>query len=70
MNQNGIEAIGIRADISDSGQVNAMAEEFRKKFGAIDVLVNNAGIAMQKLITEMTDDEWKKLFASYNFSSS
>lgn len=44
-------------DISDSPSV---AEMF-KTFGDIDVLVNNAGISGQKLFTDITDEDWRRM---------
>jgi len=41
----GGEALGVRADVSDSGQVKEMFSKVLERFGAIDILVNNAGIA-------------------------
>ena len=46
--------IGHYADITDETAVNAMVEAVIKRFGQIDVLVNNAGIAEQKLFTDIT----------------
>ena len=34
-----------------------------EQFGHIDVLVNNAGIAQQKMFTEITEQDWKKMFS-------
>lgn len=52
-------AKALRADVSDRAQVEAMflrADE-------VDVLVNNAGVAQQKLFTDITEEEWEVLFA-------
>jgi len=49
----------VRADVSDLGQVESM---FRK-IGHIDVLVCNAGIALQRLFTDITPAEWRNMFA-------
>jgi len=51
-------AVLARADLSDSAQV---AELFGAA-GKIDLLVNNAGIAQQKLFTELTDQDWDDMF--------
>jgi 3-oxoacyl-[acyl-carrier protein] reductase len=63
LSQNGMEAMAVKADVSDSEQVRLMYDQIHDQYGPIDVLVNNAGIAMQKLITDMTDEDWRKLFS-------
>jgi len=45
----GREAIAIKADITNSGQVRKMVEKAIEKFGQIDVLVNNAAIFPSQL---------------------
>ena len=57
----GVKAIAVQADVRDSGQVKAMFDEVRSRLGAVDVLVNNAGIAHVGLLTDMTDGEWERL---------
>lgn len=54
----GVSAIAVRADVSDSAQVRAMFERVHTELGAVDVLVNNAGIAHVGLLTDMTDEQW------------
>lgn len=49
----------VRADVSDAAQVSGMFTAA----GKVDVLVCNAGIAMQKLFTDMTPEEWRHIFA-------
>ena len=56
-------AVPFCADIADSKQVNHMAEEVSQVFGKIDALVNNAGIAGQKLFQDLTDQDWREMFA-------
>ena len=51
-------AIAIRCDVSDSRQVRAMAEEALRQLSHIELLVNNAGVAWQGLLTDMTDEDW------------
>ena len=38
-------------------------EELFRLAGPVDVLVNNAGIAQQKLFTDITEDDWRRMFA-------
>ena len=51
------------ADITRSDEVRAMFAAVRSAFGPVDVLVNNAGIAQQKLFTEISGEEWHRMFA-------
>lgn len=54
---------GIKCDLSDTVAVNDMLCGIEKSFKHIDVVVNNAGTALYKLITETTEEEWDKLFS-------
>ena len=54
-------AHAIRCDVRDSHSVNAACAEAARLFGHVDVLVNNAGIAQQKLFTDVTDDDWRTM---------
>lgn len=42
--------------MSNPDEVRAMFE----KVGAVDVLVNNAGVSSQKLFTDLSDDDWRE----------
>ena len=51
------------ADVSDYAQVEKMLAEARNLFGGIDVLVNNAGVALpQQLLSDTTEAQWDRLF--------
>ncbi|SEQ27435.1 NAD(P)-dependent dehydrogenase, short-chain alcohol dehydrogenase family [Lentzea xinjiangensis] len=52
---------GIRADVSDDESVEAAVGEVVRRFGRLDVVVNNAGIGAQGDVTANTDDEWSKV---------
>ncbi|MGH8203362.1 MAG: SDR family NAD(P)-dependent oxidoreductase, partial [Steroidobacteraceae bacterium] len=56
-------AIGLSADVSNSGQVNAMVEETIKRFGRLDILVNNAGRATRGFVGQMSDEDWDAVIA-------
>lgn len=51
-----------RADVSDEKQVSAMFSEFFSIYDRLDVLVNNAGISMKKIIQDTTCADWDKIF--------
>ncbi|WOC32066.1 MULTISPECIES: elongation factor P 5-aminopentanone reductase [Caproicibacterium] len=55
--QLGAEAVC--ADVSS----RAACEQLFARAGNVDVLVNNAGIAQQKLFTDITEVEWRRMFA-------
>lgn len=56
--QNGGTAQKYKCDVTNSEMVNNTVKQVLADFGRIDVLVNNAGIAAQKLFIELTDNEW------------
>jgi len=54
----GRKAMAIKVDVANSGDVERMVQTILERFGQIDVLVNNAGIARDKLILRMTEEDW------------
>lgn len=58
-----------KADVSKRAEVKIMVEYVIKKYGKIDVLINNAGIAESKLFTEVTDEEWQKIINNNLYSA-
>lgn len=54
----------VQADVSDIKEVQKMFAEIHKKFGKVDLLINNAGIALkQKVFLDVSDEEFDRLFA-------
>ncbi len=56
------EAIAIRCDVSQEKEVKKMVEESIKKFGRIDILVNNAAIVYDIPFFKKTVEQWKRTF--------
>jgi len=59
----GRRAICIQADVSNESQVEAMFEQAVGELGAIDLLVNNAGIQRDANLVDMTLDQWNKVIS-------
>ena len=51
-------ATALLCDVTDSAQVQIMIADTLRRLGHIDLLVNNAGVAWQGLLTDMTDTDW------------
>ena len=59
----GGQALALRCDITDRASVGAAVAAIEAQFGAIDVLVNNAGWDVFKPFTKTEATEWDKLIA-------
>lgn len=55
---NGVEAMAVKADVSNEEEVRAMFDTLHRAWGTIDILVNNAGLQRDAPLTEMTLDQW------------
>ena len=56
------EALVLKLDVTDQGQIDAAIKAAEKKFGGIDVLVNNAGIGYFAAIEEGEEKEVRRMF--------
>ena len=54
-------AFAIRADVSDSAQVNRARDAILSRFGRIDVLVCAAGVAGKGLVMDQTDEAYDRI---------
>jgi 3-oxoacyl-[acyl-carrier protein] reductase len=52
------DALLVKADVGDMKQVERMAAEIEKKFGRLDVIINNAGVTMDNLLLRQSEKEW------------
>ncbi len=54
----GISGLGAVLNVTDAAACENLVAEIEKKFGAVSVLVNNAGITRDNLSMRMKDEEW------------
>ena len=59
----GSNALFVQADIADAAAVQALVARAAEHFGAVDVLVNNAGMDMFTDPLQMTPEQWQRCFA-------
>jgi 3-oxoacyl-[acyl-carrier protein] reductase len=52
----------VRADLAQPGEPERVVREAEGRFGRIDVLVNNVGVAYQRTFEEVTDADWDELW--------
>ncbi len=57
----GRKAMGIRTDVSSSGDVLEMVETTVAEFGRVDILINNAGIARSAALLRLTEEAWDEV---------
>jgi 3-oxoacyl-[acyl-carrier protein] reductase len=69
----GRQVFSVQSSVSDFNSVNAMVQEVSRRFGAINYLVNNAGIVRDKLLFRMSEEDWDQVLGtnlkgSFNFA--
>src|ERR1700709_1178756 len=55
------DTLGLYCDVSDARAVAGAITEIERRFGRLDALVNNAGIAVFAPILETSDEDWKRV---------
>jgi 3-oxoacyl-[acyl-carrier protein] reductase len=57
----GRQALAIKTDVANSGDVSEMVETAVAEFGRVDILINNAGIARSGTLLKLTEDAWDEV---------
>src|SRR5437763_1319311 len=65
----GAHAAGLPVDVTDPAAADSIVEECTRRFGQVDVLVNNAGTSRGRSLEELTDDEWDEQWALHVMAS-
>ena len=60
----GAKGRGMKLDVTDAAEVDAVIAAIEKDFGTIGILVNNAGITRDNLLMRMKDEEWDDIMAT------
>lgn len=60
----GALVLALQGDMTVRADTERCAGEIRKAFGGVDALVVNAGIAQQKMFCDLTDEDWRGMFAA------
>ena len=55
---------GVCFNVNDSARIAPLLDEIEKEFGAVSILVNNAGITKDMLAMRMKDEEWDAVIAT------
>ena len=58
LKENNINGQGMELNVTNNDQINDVIKNIVEKYGAVDVLVNNAGITRDNLLMRMKEDEW------------
>ncbi len=55
----GVRAVGVKADVSLSDEVDAVVASAAESYGQVDILINNAGTGSSETIMEADDERWQ-----------
>ena len=58
-----MSTLALVCDVSDARQVAASMDSIAQRFGRLDALVNNAGVAVFAAVMDTSDDDWSRVLA-------
>ncbi|PPR23618.1 MAG: putative ketoacyl reductase [Alphaproteobacteria bacterium MarineAlpha10_Bin2] len=57
----GGEAFAVAADLTDTGEIEAMCQQAIERLGGIDIVMNNAGVGEYKKVVDMEESFWDRI---------
>jgi 3-oxoacyl-[acyl-carrier protein] reductase len=60
--QAGLKGEGMVLEVRDAARIDAVVADIAAKYGAVSILVNNAGVTRDNLLARMKDEEWQEIF--------
>jgi acetoacetyl-CoA reductase len=61
ISESGGEAIAVQADVSDAEQAQKLIDQALERFNRVDVLINNAGINIDRTLRKLSVEDWDKV---------
>lgn len=61
LKESGYSVIAFKANVKNRLDVELMVKETLYRFGSIDILINNAGVANQSLFTDVSEQDWNDI---------
>ena len=59
----GARTLALAADVADARAMDAAVASVERALGPVDVLVNDAGVALRRPVSEMSDADWERILA-------
>src|SRR3989304_3404078 len=54
----GVQALALKADVSKIHEISGLVEKSLKRFGKIDILINNSGVFIRTPLEILTEENW------------
>ncbi|WP_397386539.1 SDR family NAD(P)-dependent oxidoreductase [Paenibacillus roseipurpureus] len=61
LTSSGLQAVAIKVDVSKDADVHSLIQETVRRFGQVDILVNNAAVILPKFLEDVEEEEWDRL---------
>ena len=66
--ENNIRGCGMSLNVTDNDQISNVLKAVTEEYGAVDILINNAGITRDNILLRMKEEEWDEIIST-NLSS-